>query len=147
MTEDLTDMAAELVTHAARVSRIAREHLRDAPWAGVRVLSLLDQHGASAIGELANRDRCTQPTMSGVVKGLVDRGWVAKQAHPDDARASLVSLTDAGRDALADVRTRTARTVVDGLTTSKNGPITTDELATAIRVLRAAGEPREKGSK
>lgn len=138
-------MAAELVIHSARLSRIAREHIHDAPFAGIRVLSLLDEHGASGVGELAERDRCSQPTMSGVVKGLADRGWVAKTTHPDDARACLVSMTGAGRDALADVRARTARTIADGVSDEKS--ITADELATAVRVLRTVLErPSKKGS-
>lgn len=139
-------MAAELVTHSARLSRIAREHIHDAPLTGIRVLSLLDQHGACGIGDLAQLDRCSQPTMSGVVKGLTDRGWVTKTPHPADARACLVSLTDDGRAALADVRHRTARTVTDTVTTENT--ITADELATAVRVLRTVLErPGKKGTK
>lgn len=50
---------------------------------------------ASALGVKA-------PAASTMVEGLERKGMLARQSDPDDRRVSLLSLTDAGRDALAE---------------------------------------------
>ncbi len=60
-------------------------------------MSLLDELGPSTVGRLAEQDRCSQPTMTGLVNGMVERGWAERTPHPDDSRANLVSLTSLGR--------------------------------------------------
>jgi DNA-binding MarR family transcriptional regulator len=58
---------------------------------------------------LWERDGCTQselsdatfrdqPTMSRIVTGMEQRGWLERRADPDDARARKVFLTRAGRE-------------------------------------------------
>jgi DNA-binding MarR family transcriptional regulator len=42
--------------------------------------------------------------MTLLVKRLEERGWVARRRDPADGRGVLVSLTEAGRAALEDVR-------------------------------------------
>ena len=89
-------------------------------------------------------DRCSQPTMSGTVNALVEAGLVTKTANPDDARSSLVTLTDAGQAELTRVRRANGREVAERLARSD---CSTEDLLTAIAVLRAALDPLEKGSK
>lgn len=132
--DELIPESADLIVYAARLTRTARSHIRDAPLAGIRVLSLLDEHGPSGIGELATRDQCSQPTMSGVVAGLLNRGWVDKQRRRSDARVTLVSLTDLGREMLTDLRTHNARIVADAVADTPS--ISAEDLTTAVRVLR-----------
>lgn len=131
MTE--TELASDLVVHAARLIRAVRRELHMP--AGIRILSLLDEFGPLGITRLADLDRSSQPSMSGAVAQLADQGWVTKAPNPDDARASVVTLTDAGEAELARVRQafgeRVAGIVADHPT------ITTDDLATAVAVLRA----------
>ncbi len=129
---DPVDLGSELVTEAARLVRaIRRRH--DLP-AGVRVLSLLDEHGALGVTALARADRCAQPTMSATVRDLAGDGWVAKDADPADARASVVTLTPAGRAELARVRRLNGEAVAARLAASTTH--TVDDLATAVAVLR-----------
>lgn len=45
---------------------------------------------------LADALRVTSRNITGLVDGLVEAGPVARSRHPDDRRATLVSLTDAG---------------------------------------------------
>lgn len=48
-------------------------------------------------GALAMRERVRPPSMTRVIASLVDLGFVARKAHPDDGRQVLVSVSDAGR--------------------------------------------------
>lgn len=132
--EQLLAASGDLVTYAARLVRASRQHIHNTPQAGMRVLSLLDEHGPSGISQLATHDRCSQPTMSGAVSGLVDRGWVTKSPDPADARASLVHLTDEGRHALGVVRQRNAESVATAISTDPD--LTPADLDTAVVVLR-----------
>lgn len=120
--------------YAARLVRASRQHIHATPPAGVRVLSLLDEHGPSGVGRLAAHDRSSQPTMSGAVATLVERGWVTKEPDPDDARAALVTLTDTGRHALSVVRERSAGAVSAAI--REHPTLTPEDLAIAITVLR-----------
>lgn len=134
MPDDSIDQtASDLVTYAARLVRASRQHIHRTPPAGIRVLSLVDEHGPTGIGRLTS-----QPTMSGAVATLVERGWVTKEPDPSDARATRVTLTDAGRRALAVVRERSATTVSRVI--REHPTLTPEDLATAVTVLRAVLE-------
>lgn len=131
MTSELHDLSSELVVYAARLIRTVRRR-HDLP-PGFRVLSMLDEHGDVGVTRLAELDGCSQPTMSATVTGLVDRGWVTKSPRPGDARASDVSLTDAGRTELTRARAANADTVAALVAASGH---TADDVATAVAVLR-----------
>lgn len=124
------DPASELVTQAARLVRTTRVR-REQP-AGVRVLSILDQHGPLGVGALAVLDGISQPTASSQVANLVERGWVSKEAHPDDARATLVALTTEGASVLAHFRAENAAMVSRALAGTGHSA---DDLARAVAVL------------
>jgi DNA-binding MarR family transcriptional regulator len=127
------DLASDLVTHAARLVRAVRRDL-ELP-AGVRVLSLLDELGPLTITRLATEDRCSQPTMSAQVNGLVEQGWVRKSPNPDDARSSVVAATDEGRAELARVRRRYGERVA--ALVADHPDLTTEDLAAAVALFRA----------
>jgi len=124
-------LSTDLVIYAARFVRALRRS-SDVP-AGARVLSLLDEHGPLGVTQLAKLDRCSQPTMSAAVSQLTEAGLVAKEPNPLDARGSVVSLTDDGRDVLAANREVWAATVIERLRAHNR---TQEELATAVAVLR-----------
>lgn len=126
------ELASDLVVHAARLVRAVRREL-ELP-AGTRIISLLDEHGPLGITQLAALDRCSQPTMSAAVTQLVERGWVSKATNPDDARSSLVTLSDTGRAELARIRRRHGERVAALL--AAHGNHSTQDLATAVAVLR-----------
>jgi DNA-binding MarR family transcriptional regulator len=54
--------------------------------------------GPLAVNELARRTRVDKAWISRSLRGLEDRGLVARTPHPSDSRASLVSLTEDGED-------------------------------------------------
>ena len=132
-TDDrIESLSNDLVVLSARLVREVRRRHRDSAPAAIRVMSLVDELGASTVSALAEADRCSQPTMTGLVNGLAERGWLERLPHPDDARSSLVSMTTQGRAALDDVRRRNAALVAERITASGRTP---EELATAVAVL------------
>lgn len=64
-------------------------------------LGRLERHGAARVTDLARAEVATQPAMTGLVQRLEQSGLVARRPDPDDARASLIEITDTGRAALA----------------------------------------------
>jgi DNA-binding MarR family transcriptional regulator len=80
--------------------RLAADGLADIRFAD----GLLFQHlvgGPMTIGALADRLEVTQQAVSKSVADLERRGYVARSADPDDARARRVALTERGEAAIA----------------------------------------------
>jgi DNA-binding MarR family transcriptional regulator len=90
----------EFVSLAVRELSSGREPSRTA----VSVLSSLDALGPLRVTTLATREGVTQPSMTQLVKRLVDRGYVALTVDATDARARLVAITETGRTVLAERR-------------------------------------------
>jgi DNA-binding MarR family transcriptional regulator len=130
--QDARQLSNALVVLSARLVREVRRNTADPPAASIRLMSLLDELGPSTVGGLAEADRCTQPTMTGIVNGLVAKGWVQRDPHPDDARSTLVSMTADGRRTLTAVRRRNATLVAERIAASGRS---TEDLATAVAVL------------
>ncbi len=136
--DDLVRLSNDLVVLSARLVREVRRTTADVSGAGARLLALLDEVGPTGIGRLAELDRCTQPTMSGLVKGLLAKEWVDRRPHPRDARASLIELNAQGREVLAEVRSRNAAMVAERIAASGH---TGAELAAAVALLRDVSTP------
>ena len=95
----------DLLRSAARLSRWASRNASfDVPFAQARLLALLDELGPSRVSVLAAADHSSQPTITTQLHKVAAAGWVRRDGDPDDARASVVSLTEAGHAALAEVR-------------------------------------------
>ena len=106
-------MAADPPTLAiARLSRVLENHTAtDLSLSQYRVLGLLAS-GHERAGDLAARLAVTKPTLTALVDGLVDRGYVVREALPGDRRAVRVAITDGGREA-AEAAGRGFRAVLD----------------------------------
>ena len=59
------------------------------------------RHGAMTLSELAEANAMDAPYVTLIVDKLESRGLVERRPHPDDRRRKLVTLTAAGRDAIA----------------------------------------------
>ena len=136
-------LSNELVVLVARLVRDVRRHNVDVPAASTRLMSLLDELGPSTVGRLANHDRCSQPTMTGLVNGLVDRGWAERSPHPGDSRANLVTLTALGRTTLATLRRHNADLIAERIAASGRSA---DDLETAVALLRDLVPPTQEGT-
>jgi DNA-binding MarR family transcriptional regulator len=130
---DVSALASDLVTQSARLVRALRR--RHQLPAGVRVLSVLDEQGPLTVTQLAAAYSCSQPTMTGLVNQLLEHRWATKEPHPTDTRAALVTPTPAGTAELARVRRTNGETVAALL--ARHPTLTTDDLRTAVTVLRA----------
>ena len=132
MTTTPQQLGSDLTLYAARLVRWLRRELPQP--AGMRLLSILDESGPLGVTQLAHIDQCSQPTMSGTVNGLVERGWVSKTPDPSDARGSLVDLTAAGRTVLTETRQANGAAVAARLDAAG---IDADQLGIAVHVLRS----------
>lgn len=90
----------------ARLRRALRRSVRTdfpaevRPVAQVELLQSLRDSGPTRIGDLAERLVLGQSTVSTLVGQLITSGLVTREVDPRDRRASVVALTDAGRDDL-----------------------------------------------
>lgn len=73
------------------------------------VLAALKIHGLHTLGELAERERVTAPSMNRTVNGLEEAGYLVRTPDEDDRRKVNITLTAAGRDVVEEtVRRRDA---------------------------------------
>src|SRR5918997_5303590 len=63
----------------------------------------LHHRGPSTQRTLADALRVSARNITGLVDGLVDTGFVTREPHPTDRRATLVSLSEHGASALAEM--------------------------------------------
>lgn len=101
----------------------------------MRVLYRLDD-GPRRLGELASTAGVTAPAITLSVAALERHGWVRRSPDPSDRRATLVSLTDAGREALRGAEERLEK-VLDHVTSEFD--------ATTLQALKALEEPLHTG--
>jgi DNA-binding MarR family transcriptional regulator len=69
-------------------------------------LSTIERHGPLTPSELASRERIQRPTATRVLARLEDSGLVQRTPDPQDRRSSLVTVTPAASELLAELRTR-----------------------------------------
>ncbi|WP_232839219.1 MarR family winged helix-turn-helix transcriptional regulator [Streptomyces triticisoli] len=67
-------------------------------------LARLEREGPARLTALAAAEGVTQPSMTQLVQRLERQGLVARVDDPEDGRVTLVAVTDAGRDVLAERR-------------------------------------------
>jgi DNA-binding MarR family transcriptional regulator len=105
--ETSTDLRLATFRLARRLRRErARDDLSDAHFA---VLANLKAHGRLAIGELAQRERVSAPTMSNSVDALAEAGLVVRVPSEEDRRRVYIEITPNGTDIVtATVRKRVA---------------------------------------
>jgi DNA-binding MarR family transcriptional regulator len=98
-TDDPHDLAPAVRT-VARLARALECGLTDLSMAQYRVLAAVADGGERAT-HLAHGLAVAKPTVTAAVDGLVERGLLVRQPVPGDRRAVRISLTAAGRAALA----------------------------------------------
>lgn len=100
-TAQLRQTLGDLVVASHRLTRLAARVTGNtespATW---RTLSVLQSAGPMRLGELAAQSRVSQPTMTKIVRNLVESEWVKRIADTDDARAWQIAITARGADAL-----------------------------------------------
>lgn len=97
-TDDLTSEASELRMATFRLARRLRaeravDSMSDGQFA---VLAALKVHGAHTLGELAERERVTAPSMNRTVNCLEEMGYLTRTPDEADRRKVNIALADAG---------------------------------------------------
>lgn len=105
--DDHSAAASELRIAIFRLARRMRtqravDSMSDGQFA---VLAALWMHGPHTLGDLAERERVSSPSMNRTVNCLQESGYVMRSADESDGRKVVISLTDDGRA----VVTETAR--------------------------------------
>jgi DNA-binding MarR family transcriptional regulator len=121
-----SELATRLRLAVGRLARRIRLATNDIPPLQLSALATLDKHGPLRSGELAAREAVTAPTMTRVLSSLAERGLVIREPDPTDARSVRVSLSPAGVETLA--RIRSERTALLGARVAR----LTDEQRAAI---------------
>lgn len=96
----------------ARLSRLLERGGGDLSLPQFRLLAMVE-HGQRA-SFLANKLTVAKPTVTALVDGLVERGYVSRSQSSADKRATEIALTPAGRKALKAAETEMAERL-DGL--------------------------------
>lgn len=96
-----------------RASRLAHRITRDDPLdaAQSRVLVAVKRLGPARPSAIAADIHIDLSTASRQIDGLVRKGLAAKSSDPEDARATLVTVTPAGRRTLTTLLTNRARAI------------------------------------
>lgn len=130
-------LASELrVVLGQLVRRLRAEHRF--PLNQATVLGRLDREGAQGVSDLAVAERVRPQSMAQTVGDLEAEGLVERRPDPGDGRRALVSLTEAGHEALeAERRNREGWLVaaIDDLTPSEQAT-----LADSVALLRQLAE-------
>lgn len=101
---DLTTEASALRMATFRLARRLRseraiDSMSDGQFA---VLAALAAFGAHTLGELADRERVSAPSMNRTVNCLEESGYLSRTPDEDDRRKVNIALTDAGHDVVAE---------------------------------------------
>jgi len=135
-----TDDVRAAVRTLARLSRLLERGGGDLSLPQFRLLAMVERGQRASF--LADKLTVAKPTVTALVDGLVERGYVSRTQSSDDKRATQISLTAAGRKALKAAETDMAERL-DGLLGRTADPrAVLDSLAALQDALEEAFEER-----
>jgi len=135
--------------HVRTLTRLARMLERGAGGLSLpqfRVLAVVEEGGGRA-SQLADRLAVAKPTITAVVDGLVERGYLKRSADSGDRRVTKITLTAAGRKALYDAEHAMHARLHEVMAHADNPAViekALEDLANAVdraRTERLAGRP------
>ena len=85
----------------AQLARVVENSLGGLTLSAYRILALVAE-GNERSSQIAGRLALARPTISNAVDQLVERGLLRRGANQEDRRAVVLTVTEAGRDAIAD---------------------------------------------
>jgi DNA-binding MarR family transcriptional regulator len=107
-------------------------------------LLVMLSHCSRSLGELAEKQGVSLPTVSKSVSTLAERGWVTRVPSQNDRRVMIVELTPLGEQVLADIESRAERRVAEMLI--ELAPAELDRLLAGVEVLKSI-LPSSEGSR
>lgn len=125
--------AARLRVAIARLCRWLRRHeLAGLTPTQLSALSTVERSGPLRLGDLAAAEGIAPSTLTRLVTALEERGYVARQSVPGDARASTMAITTAGHEMLELLRRELTTRLAESLSM-----LSADQLATLAAALPA----------
>src|SRR5258708_8080873 len=111
MADRINRTAKALGDATARIQAVVRREIAHSgtSLAQARTLATLEREGPRPLTELAELEQVSQPSMSYLVARMELKGHVGRSADSGDRRVVIVSITDAGRTALAGLLHRRAK--------------------------------------
>jgi DNA-binding MarR family transcriptional regulator len=101
---DLDDAVARLSVALGRLTRVMRRGSPTGLGPGsISALATLVRGGPMRLGDLAAREGVAPPTLTRIVAGLEETGYVVRAPDPDDRRATRVESTPAAAELVAGV--------------------------------------------
>ena len=118
---EVTRAAGELRALVGRLSRRLRQTsvVGEMTLSQASVLSLLEREGPATPGVLATKERISPQSMGAILISLEALGLVSRMPDPTDGRSLVISLTEAGLQAVQGARhreERLARALADNFT-------------------------------
>ena len=106
-TNSVPDLAGRLRLTIVRTARRLRQETgTELSPSLTAALSTIERHGPLTPGEVATRERIQRPTATRVLARLEEQGLIDRMPDVRDGRSSLLTASEAGRDLLAELRTR-----------------------------------------
>ncbi|MCX8456101.1 MarR family transcriptional regulator [Paenarthrobacter ureafaciens] len=100
-------LAIDLRTAVMRTSRRLRiEATGDVITPGQYTVLAHLNTASQTLRELADREHVQAPSMTRIVNALTEQRFVSRQAHPADGRQVQISITQAGKEVLAEARSQ-----------------------------------------
>lgn len=112
--DDELNLAVRALAFSSRTLERALEHMTLPQY---RVLTLIASSPERA-SKLADRAAVTPPSLTGILDGLVTRGWVARSEVDGDRRGVTLTITTEGQAAYDAARDATAAALDDLLSTA-----------------------------
>lgn len=130
---DVDRLREDVVVFMRKLRTMAPGHLLTATQ--LQALAQLDRAGPMSARALADRERVAPQTVARTVISLEERGMVSRAADPHDARASLISVTEYGRQTLDVDRAKRSRWIAEAID-DKCTPVEREVLFLAGSLLR-----------
>jgi DNA-binding MarR family transcriptional regulator len=114
----------------ARLNEILAPHDLTFPRYEALMLLYFSRQGSLPLGKMGVRLQVHRTAVTNLVDGLERSGYLERTPHPSDRRATLATITDAGR--------RVAATATEELNSARFGtePLAASELDTLVTILR-----------
>jgi len=99
------ELATRLRMAVARLHRSLRQQAEGTLTPSqTSALASVDRLGAPTLGALAARESVQPPSMTRVVSGLEELGYLTRAADPDDRRVARITITPSGKAVLRRAR-------------------------------------------
>jgi DNA-binding MarR family transcriptional regulator len=104
----------ELVGRLVRMTR--RGAVRAMGPSATSTLGTVDRCGPIRLGELAEREGITPPTLSRIVATLESDGMVERRIDPDDRRSAFLAVTPQGHEVIQELNAARGAVLADRMT-------------------------------